>query len=233
MQCFIELTSFCYNGELSGGPWQLGLDVNRLGHWQLMRELGKGGMGSVWLAERVDKELNMNVDLMRKNEVEPGIFDCNPEQPVEIGTQLHRGDRFCAIISIHATEAAQQNHTYTGSLWIDLIQWNFSGQQPQSAPQVAANNAVVTVTEGSGASNAGTFSNSGPGIVTEPVNRQTGPTKTPAPTPTPTPTPAPIAAIPDGLQEPPVQEGIPSGTIAFYYRTSFSSHVANGKTPPQ
>ncbi len=77
----------------------------------------------------LDNELNMDVELNRKIEVDQGVFRCDPNQPVGISTQLHRGDRFCAIISIHATMAAQQSHNYTGSLWIDLIQWNFAGAQ--------------------------------------------------------------------------------------------------------
>lgn len=74
----------------------------------------------------LDTEINMNVEFTRKTEVDEGVFRCELDQPVEVGTQLHRGDRFCAIISVHATENARQEHTYSGSLLIDLIQWNFS-----------------------------------------------------------------------------------------------------------
>lgn len=81
----------------------------------------------------LDSELNMNVELTRKIEVDEGVFRCDSSQPVGISTQLHRGDRFCAIISVHATENAQQNHNYAGSLWIDLIQWNFAGTQDLNA----------------------------------------------------------------------------------------------------
>lgn len=81
----------------------------------------------------LDTEINMDVDLTRKIEVDEGVFRCDLSQPIGISTQLHRGDRFCAIISVHATMNAQQNHSYTGSLWIDLIQWNFAGAQDLNA----------------------------------------------------------------------------------------------------
>ncbi len=89
----------------------------------------------------LDTELNVNVELTRKIEVDQDTFRCDLDQPVGINTQLHRGDRLCAIISIHATMAAQQNHNYTGSLWIDLIQWNFAGGTIPSniAPTITSN----------------------------------------------------------------------------------------------
>ncbi len=80
-------------------------------------------------ADILDSEMNLNVVLTRKVEVADGVFRCDLGNPVGDGTQLHRGDRFCAIIDVHMTEEAQQEHNYTGSLWIDLIQWNFTGGQ--------------------------------------------------------------------------------------------------------
>ncbi len=74
----------------------------------------------------LDTELETNVLFTHKIEIGDGEFQCDLDRPIEVGLQLHRGDRFCTIITIHATEAAQQNQNYTGSIWIDLIQWNFS-----------------------------------------------------------------------------------------------------------
>ncbi len=94
-------------------------------------------------ADVLDTEMNVNVLLTRKfpdDNSETG-FVCDRQQPVVINTQLHRGDRFCAIISVHATMDAQQNHDYLGGVWIDLIQWNFAGTQP--APTLPVLNVVA------------------------------------------------------------------------------------------
>lgn len=76
----------------------------------------------------VGTELDVSVRLTRKIATTAG-FECLLEQPIGVSTQLHRGDRFCAIIRIHPRQAAKQNHTYKGGVWIDLIQWNLAGEQ--------------------------------------------------------------------------------------------------------
>ncbi len=91
-------------------------------------------------------EVGMNIDLTRKFEVSPGVFNCDLDQPVGISTQLHQGDRICAIINVHVTEDAPQDHSYTGSLRIDLIQWNFSGDTlpDNTAPTIVSNGGGAT-----------------------------------------------------------------------------------------
>lgn len=79
----------------------------------------------------IGTELNLDVRLTRKVQIpdtSPPQFQCDDQQPIGISTQLHRGDRFCAIIRIHANQIAKQNHLYTGGVWIDLIQWNLAGE---------------------------------------------------------------------------------------------------------
>jgi serine/threonine-protein kinase len=55
--------------EASGAaPWRAapdGVPGRTIGHWRLLRELGRGGMGVVYLAERIDGDVAMRVALKR------------------------------------------------------------------------------------------------------------------------------------------------------------------------
>lgn len=73
--------------------------------------------------------LEVDVAFTRKVPVEPSGFRCDRLQPLGISSQLHRGDRFCALIRIHPQQPAKMSHTYTGGVWINFIQWNMAGEQ--------------------------------------------------------------------------------------------------------
>jgi hypothetical protein len=97
----------------------------------------------------VGKELDVSVRLTRKVATTDG-FECLTEQPIGVSTQLHRGDRFCAIIRIHPRQAAKQNHTYKGGVWIDLIQWNLAGEQlGPTLPVFTVNGAGISAAQAS------------------------------------------------------------------------------------
>ncbi len=82
-------------------------------------------------ADALNKEVTVDVIMGRKfpDPTSNTKFRCDFRAPVGVSTQLHRGDRFCALMRIHVNQTAKQSHNYTAGLWIDLIQWNEAAAQ--------------------------------------------------------------------------------------------------------
>lgn len=56
----------------------------------------------------------------------PSGFRCDRDAPLDIGAQLHNGDRFCAIVGLHLNPRSRMNHTYNAAVRVELTQWNLS-----------------------------------------------------------------------------------------------------------
>jgi eukaryotic-like serine/threonine-protein kinase len=72
---FIEAPAYVFAADLIAGPPHEQLENQQLGPYKILRELGRGGMGSVFLAERSDGEFQQQValKLVRRGFADPDL----------------------------------------------------------------------------------------------------------------------------------------------------------------
>jgi serine/threonine-protein kinase len=93
--------------ESPGAPRLFGLESDRVGPWRILRPLGQGGMGMVFLAERQEHDLTQTValKLLRRDFVEPRLVERFSAERRILARLEHPG--IARLIAAGATDAGQ------------------------------------------------------------------------------------------------------------------------------